>query len=62
MDNSCAWRDKLNEGGMSEMEVLLMCVYGCVGPKLILDKIFNFRAQVKSTRRVIFLGLRNHED
>jgi hypothetical protein len=47
---------------MSELGVLLMCVYDWVDSKLILDKIFNFTAQVKSTRRVIFLGIRNYED
>jgi len=42
--------------------MLLMCVNDCLGPNLILNKIFNLIAQVKSTRRVIFFDIGNHED
>jgi len=47
---------------MSETGVLLMCVNDCLGPNLILNKIFNFMDQVKSMRREIFFDIGNHED
>jgi len=39
-----------------------MCVNDCLGPNLILNKIFNFMDQVKSMRREIFFDIGNHED